>query len=126
MSASTSVPPAVSQPAPTAAETAASEPAKQEAVPKPEGQASNSAPVGQEPAQTLPANGGFRIAGWTRALNLAQLTGAWAPSAEDRKGRGSALIYRQPMDEFAQAASSTRRHRPAYRHLPRWSTARSK
>ena len=40
--------------------------------------------------------------------NLAQLTGAWAPSAADCdklfQRRGSALAYRQPVDQFAQAA----------------------
>jgi HlyD family secretion protein len=40
--------------------------------------------------------------------NLAQLRGAWAPSAGDCdklfQRRGSALAYRQPVDQFAQAA----------------------
>ena len=40
--------------------------------------------------------------------NLAQLRGAWAPSAADCnklfQRRGSAVAYRQPVDQFAQAA----------------------
>ena len=40
--------------------------------------------------------------------SLAQLAGAWTPSAADCnklfQRRGSALTYRQPVDQFAQAA----------------------
>jgi hypothetical protein len=40
--------------------------------------------------------------------SLAQLRGAWAPSTDDCKKlferRGGALVFRQPVDKFAQAA----------------------
>ena len=62
----------------------------------PTAEASTSARLAQEPtAEVAPEN-------------LAQLRGAWAPSAGDCnklfQRRGSALAFRQPVDRFAQAA----------------------
>ena len=55
--------------------------------------------------------------------SVTQLVGAWAASAEDcnklfqRKGR--ALTYRQPVNQFAQAAIvEPQRIRLPYRHVP--------
>ena len=62
----------------------------------PAAQASTSEGLGPEPAAGVAPE------------NLAQLRGAWAPSAGDCdklfQRRGSALTYRQPVDQFAQAA----------------------
>ena len=62
----------------------------------PAAQASMSAGLGPEPAAGVVPE------------NLAQLRGAWAPSAADCnklfQRRGSAVAYRQPVDQFAQAA----------------------
>ena len=59
-------------------------------------QASTSARLAQEPAAEVAPE------------SLAQLRGAWAPSAGDCyklfQLRGSAWAYRQPVDQFAQAA----------------------
>jgi len=62
----------------------------------PTAEASTSARLAQEPtAEVAPEN-------------LAQLSGAWAPSAGDCnklfQRSGSALAFRQPVDKFAQAA----------------------
>ena len=62
----------------------------------PAAQASTSEGLGPEPAAEVAPE------------NLAQLRGAWAPSAGDCnklfQRSGSALTYRQPVDQFAQAA----------------------
>jgi HlyD family secretion protein len=62
----------------------------------PAGQASMSTGLGPEPAAEVTPE------------NFAQLRGAWAPSAGDCnklfQRRGSAVAYRQPVDQFAQAA----------------------
>jgi HlyD family secretion protein len=81
------VPPALPSPAPTSMST----PAQALTV-----QASTSARLAQEPAAEVAPE------------SLAQLRGAWAPSAGDCyklfQLRGSAWVYRQPVDQFAQAA----------------------
>ena len=81
------VPPALPFPAPPSMSTPAHVPTAQ---------ASTSARLAQEPtAEVAPES-------------LAQLRGAWAPSAGDCDKlfqlRGSAWAYRQPVDQFAQAA----------------------
>ena len=62
----------------------------------PAAQASMSAGLGPEPAAEVAPE------------SLAQLAGAWTPSAADCnklfQRRGSAVAYRQPVDQFAQAA----------------------
>ncbi|MGA7198841.1 MAG: hypothetical protein WBY97_17350, partial [Roseiarcus sp.] len=62
----------------------------------PAAQASTSEGLGQEPAAGVAPE------------SLAQLAGAWTRSAADCnklfQRRGSAVAYRQPVDEFAQAA----------------------
>jgi biotin carboxyl carrier protein len=85
-------PSAVNQQAPMPAPTAKAQPP----APAPVAEASTSAPAEQEPMVEFAPE------------RLMQLVGAWASSVQDcnrlfqRKGR--ALTYRQPIDQFAQAA----------------------
>jgi hypothetical protein len=101
--------PATQAPAPASApasapvaETAASVPPLPAPLPPPApahapaAQASMSARLGPEPAAGVAPE------------SLAQLAGAWSPSAADCnklfQRRGSTVAYRQPVDQFAQAA----------------------
>jgi HlyD family secretion protein len=97
-------------PAPAASAPAAA-PAAQAAAPAPApapAAASAPAPVAEAtesaPASTADAESTEEVA----PASLAQLAGAWASSAADCdtlfQRRGKALAYRQPVDQFAQAA----------------------
>ena len=98
-------------------------------APAPNAEASTSAPVAREaepipppplvpappsppaparsPAAQASMSAGLRQEAEVAPESLAQLTGAWAQSTDDCKKlfqrRGSALTYRQPVDQFAQA-----------------------
>ncbi len=114
--APTPVPP-LATPAPSPQPTSAPAPA-------PLAEASRSSPVAREakpapPPPPAPAHApaaqasmsaglGPELAAEVAPESLAQLAGAWAPSAADCnklfQRRGSAVAYRQPVDKFAQAA----------------------
>jgi len=79
--------------------------AKLAPLPPPLAQTPTHAPA----AQTSTSEGlGPELAAEVTPENFAQLRGAWAPSVGDCdklfQRRGSALTYRQPVDQFAQAA----------------------
>lgn len=77
-------------------------------TPAPMGKAQAPGPVSVVETPTKPAPTEQELTAEFAPDSVAQLVGAWAPSAQDcnrlfqRKGR--ALTYRQPVDQFAQAA----------------------
>jgi HlyD family secretion protein len=88
--------PIAAAPAPAPTPAPAPAPVAQAPAPSPVEGATPSAPVAQEAALEFAPQ------------SIAQLAGAWAPSAADCdrlfQRRGRTLAYRQPVDKFAQAA----------------------